>query len=138
MLNVKTTLPRLLVNLLAVTAEKSVTVKKQIAFSKRVVMSFNVNIPTTKDQIGIYRSDTNENLSANPFENEDCMFWAYTNSATQGNIFDDARTTGTFTFNGIDPSEEDWNQWPVNPGKHKVCLMRESTDENDDELGELP
>jgi len=132
MLNVKTTLPLLLVNLLAVTADTSVTVKKQIGFGKRVVASFNVDIPTTEDWIGIYRSDTNDNLSANPFEKEDPMFWAYTKS-----ISGNARTTGTATFNGIDPSEEWDNQWPVNPGKYKVCLMRESDDDNGDESGEL-
>jgi len=137
MLNAKTTLPLLLVNLLAVTADTSVNVKSQIAFGKPVVASFVVDNPTTKDWIGIYRSSTKDSLSTNPFDRDE-MFFVYTCNGRQEIPLDPtAMTNGTVRFNGVDPSEEYYNQWPISPRKYKVCLMRESTDENGDEAGEL-
>jgi len=44
--------------------------------------------------------------------------------------------SGTVTFNGVDPSEEDDDQWPLNPRRYKVCFMRQG-DLNGSETGTL-
>jgi len=136
MLNAKTTLPLLLVNLLAVTADTTVNVKSKIRFSTPVVASFVIDNPTTNDYIGIYRRDANDSLSTNPFDME-LQFWAYTNSGTQETTLLPALGRGRVTFNGVDPSEEGADQWPMNPRTYKVCPMRESYDSDNKEKGEL-
>jgi len=137
MLNAKTTLPLLLVNLLAVTADTSVNVKSKIHFSRPVVVSFNVDNPTTNDWIGIYKTNPKDSLSTNPVDRK-LLFWAYTCSDRKSLPLDPtALTTGTVTFNGVDPSEEYWDQWPLNPRKYKVCLMRKTIDQSVEEGVEL-
>mmetsp|Transcript_19507 Transcript_19507/g.23244 ORF Transcript_19507/g.23244 Transcript_19507/m.23244 type:complete len:291 (+) Transcript_19507:131-1003(+) len=140
MLNAKTTLPLLLVNLLAVTADTSVNFKRKIHFGRPVVVSFNVDNPTTNDWIGIYRTNSKDSLSTNPVDTK-LRYWAHTCSGVQeldqSSSCARPRTTGTVTFNGVDPTEEYWDQWPLNPRKYKVCLMRKTIDDNVEEGIEL-
>jgi len=132
----KTLLLLLLVNLLAVNADPTLTVKKRKPFGKPVSVKFETDSPTSNDYIGIYYHKKVESLTANPFDDKQLLFWAYT--STQSQEWDATIKTGigTIKFNGVDPSEEAEDQWPLNPRMYKVCFMREG-DVNGTETGTL-
>jgi len=135
MFYVKVALSILLVHLLAVTAK--LKVPKKIPFGKRVKVEFTVDNATEDDYIGIYRYNKGDPLDVNPF-GEDLQHYVYL-CGSQDRIICAAVEDGfgTVFFDGVDPTEEYYDQWPLNPRKYKVCYMRQGTDSNRDETGEL-
>jgi len=130
----KITLSLLLGNLLAVTAD--LTVPKSRPFAKPIKVEFSVDVATENDYIGIYNYD-NGPLDESPF-NEELQFFVYLcgsqERVTCAAVEDGS---GSVTFNGVDPTEEYYDQWPLNPRKYKVCHMRQGTDADENETGEL-
>jgi len=120
----KTPLLLLLVNLLAVNADPTLTFKTRNPFGKPVSVKFDTASPTSNDYIGIYYHTKDDSLTANPFDDYEAMFWAYTSNQSQEWDSDIKTGSGTIIFNGVDPSEEGENQWPINPRMYKVCFMR--------------
>jgi len=108
---------------------------KRTAFTKPVSVEFTINDAENLDWMGIFYYSKGDDLEANP-GHEDDLFWTYT-CGSQESSGCDAVTDGIVTFNGVDPVEESGNQWPINPGKYKVCHMREGEDDNGDETSEL-
>jgi len=135
MFHVKVTLSLLLVNLLAITAK--LKVPKKHPFGKRVKVEFTVDEATKDDYIGIYNYKKGDPLDTNPF-GEDIQFYVYLcgsqDRVTCAAVEDGS---GTVVFDGIDPTEEYYDQWPLNPRSYKVCHVRQGEDSNGDETGEL-
>jgi len=121
----KTPLLLLLVNLLAVNAQTNLSFAKNWPFGKPVSVKFANASPTPNDYIGIYYHTKDDSLTANPFDNYDTLFWAYTSTKTQEWDEEIEKSEGKILFNGVDPSEEGEIYWPMNPRMYKVCLMRE-------------
>lgn len=132
----KTPLLLLLVNLLAVNANPTLTFKTSKPFGKPVSVSFENASPTSNDYIGIYYHKKDDSLTVNPFDDGDLLFYVYTGTQSQERDPDMKTGSGTVTFNGVDPSEEDDDQWPLNPRRYKVCFMRQG-DLNGSETGTL-
>jgi len=135
MFYVKVTLSLLLVDLLAITAE--LKVPKKHPFGKRVKVEFTVDEATKDDYIGIYNYKKGDPLDTNPF-GEDIQFYVYLcgsqDRVTCAAVEDGS---GTVVFDGIHPTEEYYDQWPLNPRSYKVCHVRQGEDSNGDETGEL-
>jgi len=129
------TLSLLLVNLLAVTGK--ITFSSTVKFSEPIEVEFEYENATIHDYIGIYDNKNGDGLDVNPF-GRDLYFYTYF-CASQDRVHCAALTEGkgSVVFNGVDPSEENDEQWPLNPWKYKLCHMRQGSDENDNETGEL-
>mmetsp|Transcript_31337 Transcript_31337/g.37288 ORF Transcript_31337/g.37288 Transcript_31337/m.37288 type:complete len:275 (-) Transcript_31337:303-1127(-) len=121
----KTPLLLLLVNLLAVNAQTNLSFAKNWPFGKPVSVKFDTASPTSNDYIGIYYHTKDDSLTANPFDNYDTLFWAYTSTKTQEWDEEIEKSEGKILFNGVDPSEQGEIYWPMNPRMYKVCFMRE-------------
>jgi len=135
MFYVKVALSVILADLLAVTAELKVPKKRP--FGKRVKVEFTVDNATKDDYIGIYRYKKGDPLDINPFS-ESLQYYVYLCNS-QDRVTCDAveNGSGSVSFDGVDPTEEYNDQWPLNPRKYKVCHMRQGEDSNEDETGEL-
>merc|ERR1711937_839548 len=76
-------------------------------------------------------------LDTNPFH-EDLQFYVYlcgSQHPEKCDALEDGH--GVVTFDGQDPSEEYFDQWPLNPRLYKVCHMREFRDKWGRENGRL-
>ena len=126
----------LLVNLLAVTGK--IKFSSRVKFSKQIEVEFDkVKDATIHDYIGIYEYNKGDNLNNNPF-NERLQFYTYF-CASQSRVECAAlgKGNGSVVFNGVDPDEGYKDQWPLNPRSYKLCHMREGSDGNGKETGEL-
>jgi len=124
----------LLVNLLVVTAV--LIVPKEVNFGERIAVRFEVIEATEGDYIGIYNY-TRGSLTANPFD-EDLQYYVYLCGSQESVTCDAVEAgSGTVFFDGVDPTEEFWDQWPLNPREYKVCHMRQFFDDNSFETDEL-
>jgi len=94
---------------------------KSTRFTKPVNVDFTNNEPTNLDRIVIYNYSDGDSLHM--LDGEDEQFYTYT-CGKRSSTECEAVTEGTVTFNGVDPSEEGSNQWPMNPRKYKVCHVR--------------
>jgi len=94
---------------------------KSTRFTKPVNVDFTNNEPTNLDRIVIYNYSDGDSLHM--LDGEDEQFYTYT-CGKRSSTECEAVTEGTVTFNGVDPSEEGRNQWPMNPRKYKVCHVR--------------
>lgn len=138
----KITLSVLLANLIAVASVLKVPKKRP--FAKRIKVEFTVDEATKDDYIGIYYYDTGPPyyydegpLDTNPF-GEDLMYYVYLCGSQERVMCDAVQDgTGTVFFDGLDPSEEYEDQWPLNPRRYKVCHMRQGEDDDGNETGEL-
>ena len=130
------TLSLLLVNLLAVTGK--ITFSSRVKFSKQIEVEFDkVKDATIHDYIGIYEYNKGDNLNNNPF-NERLQFYTYFCASQKGvECAALGKGNGSVVFNGVDPDEGYKDQWPLNPRSYKLCHMREGSDENGKETGEL-
>jgi len=130
------TLSLLLVNLLAVTGK--ITFSSKVKFSKQIEVEFDkVKDATIHDYIGIYEYNKGDNLNNNPF-NERLQFYTYFCASQKGvECAALGKGNGSVVFNGVDPDEGYKDQWPLNPRSYKLCHMREGSDENGKETGEL-
>jgi len=130
------TLSLLLVNLLAVTGK--ITFSSKVKFAEPIEVEFKYKNATIHDYIGIYDYNKGDDLSNNPF-NETLQYYTYF-CASQTKELCTALTAGkgSVAFNGVDPSEEYYDQWPLNPRTYKLCHMREGyVFVNDTWTGEL-
>jgi len=129
------TLSLILVNLLAVTGK--LTFPSKVEFSEPIEVEFEYENATIHDYIGIYDNKNGDGLDVNPF-GRDLYYYTYF-CASQDRVhcaaLDDGK--GSVVFNGVDPSEENDEQWPLNPWKYKLCHMRQGSDDNNKETGEL-
>jgi len=125
------TLSLILVNLLAVTGK--FTFPSKVEFSEPIEVEFEYENATIHDYIGIYDNKNGDGLDVNPF-GRDLYFYTYF-CASQDRVHCAALTAGkgSVVFNGVDPSEEDDDQWPLNPRKYKLCHMRQGSDNNNNE-----
>jgi len=128
------TLSLLLVNLLAVTGK--ITFSSKVEFSEPIEVEFEYENATIHDYIGIYDNKNGDGLDVNPF-GRDLYYYTYF-CASQDRVhcaaLDDGK--GSVVFNGVDPSEENDEQWPLNPRSYKLCHIRQGY-ENGKETGEL-
>jgi len=126
------TLSLLLVNLLAVTGK--ITFSSKVNFAEQIEVEFEYKNATKHDYIGIYDYNKGDDLSINPFNETFLYFYTYF-CASQDRVHCAALTAGkgSVVFNGVDPSEEDDDQWPLNPRKYKLCHMRQGSDNNNNE-----
>jgi len=130
------TLSLLLVNLLAVTGK--ITFSSKVNFAEQIEVEFEYKNATKHDYIGIYDYNKGDDLSINPFNETFLYFYTYF-CASQDRVHCAALTAGkgSVVFNGVDPSEENDEQWPLNPRKYKLCHIRQGSDKNGTETGEL-
>jgi len=128
------TLSLLLVNLLAVTGK--ITFSSKVKFAEPIEVEFKYKNATIHDYIGIYDYNKGDDLSNNPF-NETLQYYTYF-CASQDRVHCAALDVGkgSVVFNGVDPSEENDEQWPLNPRSYKLCHIRQGY-ENGKETGEL-
>jgi len=128
------TLSLLLVNLLAVTGK--ITFSSKVNFAEQIEVEFEYKNATRHDYIGIYDYNKGDDLSINPFNETFLYFYTYF-CASQDRVHCAAldEEKGSVVFNGVDPSEEDDDQWPLNPREYKLCHMRQGYENG--ETGEL-
>jgi len=102
--------------------QPDLTVKKSTKFTKPVIVNFRNNNPKNDDRIVIFNYSDEDDLEVYPsgeaemFSSRTCRVMTWPEC--------EAVADGTVTFNGVDPSEEVSNQWPMNPRKYKVCHVR--------------
>ena len=133
------TLSLLLVNLLAVTGK--ITFSSKVKFSEPIEVEFEYKNATRRDYIGIYEYNKGDDLNNNPFNTRtlhDLHYFTYfCGSQSAGHCAALDEGNGTVVFNGVDPKEEWSHQWPLTPRSYKLCHMRQGSDENSNETGEL-
>jgi len=114
----------------------TLNVKKKNYYSKRISVSYTISDPTSNDWIGIYKYSEGDDLNENPGLN-DVSFWTYTCGTQEPTDDCEATSKGKVIFNGIDPTEQGDQQWPILDGNYKVCHMREGEDADGNETSEL-
>jgi len=114
------------------------TFSSEVKFSKPIKVEFEYNNPTSNDYIGIFEYSEGDDLNNNPFYGETLQYYTYfcaSQTRRECAALDEGK--GSVVFNGVDPSEEDSDQWPLNPRSYKLCHIRQGSDGNDNETGEL-
>ena len=106
--------------------QPTLTVKSTL-FTKPVNVDFTNNDPKDGDRIVIFNYSDEDDLEVYP-SGEDEQFYTQTCRVLSSTECE-AVADGTVTFNGVDPSEESSNQWPMNPRKYKACHVRGSDEE---------
>jgi len=123
----------LLVNLLVVTAV--LIVPNEVPFGERIAVEFEVIEAKEGDYIGIYNY-IGGSLTANP--SGSLQYYVFLCGSQESVTCDAVEAgSGTVFFDGVDPTEEFLYQWPLNPGRYKVCHMRQVFDNNSFETDEL-
>jgi hypothetical protein len=115
----------------------TLTVNKKQKYTKPVSVSFTISDPSDMDWFAIYKYTIDDPLDYNPWDaDEDLLFWTYA-CGTQDRGDCSAISDGEVVFNGVDPTEEYDDQWPMLNGMYKVCHFREGEDDEGDETAEL-
>jgi len=114
-----------------VTAQNKITlkVKKKIPFGKNILVRFTIPNPSDTNWLGVYKSTVEDPANASD------MLWMY----MCGNQQDEGCTKekGRAVFKIAGPDTTSTADYPLNPGKYKVCLMNVTSGEDEDEVSEL-
>lgn len=83
-----------------------------------------------------YLYNIDDPLDYNPWD-EDSMFWTYACGTQDPGDDCVAISDGNVVFDGVDPEEQNNDQWPMLNGMYKVCHLREGEDDDGNETAEL-
>lgn len=114
----------------------TLTVDRKQKYTKPVTVSWTISDPSDMDWFAIYKYSIDDPLDYNPYD-EDSMFWTYACGTQDPGDDCSAISDGQVVFNGVDPTEEDDDQWPISNGMYKVCHFREGEDDEGNETAEL-